>query len=118
MHGNLEIGERIRELRENLHMSREIFSEKIDISEVFLGQIERGERLLSIKTLSNIVSYTGASSDYILFGTAKDSTTKKKINRILDNSSDETVNYMYEILRNTHSFIKQLKKLQVLEYKH
>lgn len=111
MQGNLEIGERIRGIRESMNMSREIFSEKVDISEVFLGQIERGERLLSIKTLSNIVSYTGASSDYILFGNAKDMTTKKKINRILDNSSEETINFIYGMIRNTHSFIKQLNKL-------
>lgn len=42
MQNNLEIGERIRGIRENLHMSREKFSEMIDISDVFLGQIERG----------------------------------------------------------------------------
>jgi len=113
MQGNLEIGERIRKIREDLHMSREIFSEKIDISEVFLGQIERGERLLSIKTLSSIVSYTGASADYILFGDTKDLNTKKKINRILDNSSEETINFIYELLRNTHSFVKQLNKLKI-----
>jgi transcriptional regulator with XRE-family HTH domain len=111
MQGDLEIGERIRNIREGMRMSREIFSENINISEVFLGQIERGERLLSIKTLSNIVSYTGASSDFILFGETTNMTIKKKINRILDNSSEETVNFIYEIIRNTHSFIKQLNKL-------
>ena len=52
---NLEVGERIRSIRENLKMNREMFSEMIDISDVFLGQIERGERSLSIKTLSKIV---------------------------------------------------------------
>ena len=39
---NVEIGERIRTIRESMSMSREKFSEMIDISEVFLGQIERG----------------------------------------------------------------------------
>lgn len=67
MQNNLEIGERIRGIRENLHMSREKFPEMIDISDVFLGQIERGERSLSIKTLTKIVDFTGASTDYILF---------------------------------------------------
>lgn len=40
---NLEVGERIRKIRESLKMSRETFAEMIDISDVFLGQIERGE---------------------------------------------------------------------------
>ena len=45
---NIEIGERIRSIRENMLMSREKFSEMVDISEVFLGQIERGECSLSL----------------------------------------------------------------------
>ena len=113
MKGNLEIGERIRNIRENLHMSRERFSEMIDVSEVFLGQIERGERSLSLKTLTNIVNYTGASSDYLLFGQEEENTTKKKINRILDTSSEETVKFIYDIIRSTHSFVKQLNKVNL-----
>ena len=68
MQEDYKVGERIREIRENLNMNREKFSEMIDISSVFLGQIERGERSLSIKTLTKIVNFTGTSSDYILFG--------------------------------------------------
>lgn len=71
---NLEVGERIRQIRKELHMNRESFSEMIDISDVFLGQIERGERSLSLKTLCKIVKYTGISTDYILFGNNKNNT--------------------------------------------
>ena len=62
---NIEVGERIRKTRENLKMNRETFSEIIDISDVFLGQIERGERSLSIKTLCRIVVLAGVSTDYL-----------------------------------------------------
>lgn len=113
MLNNLEIGERIRQAREELHMSREVFSEKIDVSVVFLGQIERGERSLSLKTLTSIVKYTGASTDYLLFGNEKENNTRRKINRILNLSSDETVEFLYEIMRNTHSFVKQIEKLDI-----
>lgn len=115
MLNNLEIGERIRKIREEMHMSRDTFSEKIDVSVVFLGQIERGERSLSLKTLSNIVKYSGASTDYLLFGNDKENSTRKKITRILNLSSDETVNFLYEIIRNTHSFVKEIKKLDIEE---
>ncbi len=64
---NLEVGERIRSIREDLKINREIFSEMIDISDVFLGQIERGERSLSLKTLSKIVSFTGISKKIIIY---------------------------------------------------
>ena len=92
---NLEVGERIREIRNKLEMNREKFSEMIDVSDVFLGQIERGERSLSLKTLGRIVKFTGASSDYILFGTPVTNLTRDKINRILDKCSDTTVEYIY-----------------------
>ena len=41
---DIDIGERLRGVRENMHMTREEFSEKIDITDSFLGLIERGER--------------------------------------------------------------------------
>ena len=106
---NLEVGERIRGIRENLKMNREIFSEMIDISDVFLGQIERGERSLSLKTLCRIVSFTGVSTDFILFGNNTNNSTINKIDRILSKSSDANIEYFYEIINCSHVFFKTYK---------
>ena len=95
---NIEIGERIRKAREDMKMSREVFSEAVDISDIFLGQIERGERSLSIKTLYRIVSFTGVSTDYILFGNKETNSTSQKIDRILNRSSEEMKDYYYKIV--------------------
>ena len=76
-------------------MNRENFSEMIDVSDVFLEQIERGERSLSLKALGRIVKFTGASTDYTLFGTPVTNLTRDKINRILDKCSNTTVEYIY-----------------------
>ena len=105
---NLEVGERIRKIREDLKMNRETFSEMIDISDVFLGQIERGERSLSIKTLCRIVSYTGNSTDYILFGKIDENTNIQKINRILSKSSNEMIDYFYKIMKVTFETTKYI----------
>ena len=107
---NLEVGERIRKIRENLKMNRERFSEMIDISDVFLGQIERGERSLSLKTLCRIVSITGVSTDFILFGTETNNSTIHKIDRILAKSSEANIEYFYEIINCSHIFFKTYKK--------
>ena len=107
---NLEVGERIRKIREDLKMNREKFSEMVDISDVFLGQIERGERSLSIKTLCKIVYFTGSSTDYILFGNESNNTTINKINRILSKSSDANIKYFYDIINCSHIFFKTYKK--------
>lgn len=105
---NLEIGERIRSVREDMFMSREKFSEMIDISDVFLGQIERGERSLSLKTLSNISSYTGVSADYFLFGNDSEDSNIKKINRMLKKSSSDTVEFIYNLLHSVYSYNKKI----------
>ena len=104
---NIGVGERIRRIREDLKMSREKFSEMIDISDVFLGQLERGERSLSTKTLIKIVSFTGFSSDFILFGSETPDNKISKIHRILNKCSDDVLDYIYTLIRNTLSFIKK-----------
>ena len=97
MENSIIIGERIRKIREDLKMNRERFSEMIDISDVFLGQIERGERSLSTKTLVKIVKFTGVSADFILFGNEESNNTLAKINRILNKCSNDFLNYIYFI---------------------
>lgn len=106
MQEDYKIGERIRKIREELNMNRENFSEMIDISSVFLGQIERGEKSLSLKTLSKISKFTGASTDYILFGNSKENETIYKINRILRNCSKKSLTFIYEFICSISVFLK------------
>lgn len=63
----IEVGKRIRLERENFGMSREKLSELINISPYFLGQIERGERKMSIKTLVKVANCLHISIDSLLF---------------------------------------------------
>ena len=110
MFDNIQIGKRIRKIREDLKMSREKFSEKIDISDVFLGQLERGERSLSSKTLVKLVSFTGLSADFILFGLECPNDIISKINRILNKCSDDVLEYIYNLIHSTYDFIKKNSK--------
>ena len=110
MLNNIEIGERIRGIRKELNIDREKFSEMIDISDVFLGQIERGERSLSIKTLYKIVDFSASSSDYILFGNKNDNVIYNKISKILNRCSDNELNYIYNIIKYSYSFLKLMIK--------
>lgn len=104
---NVEIGERIRSIRESMNMSREKFSEMVDISEVFLGQIERGECSLSLKTLSSIITHTGNSADFILYGNnEEDNACIKRINRLLLNCSDNFLELIYTLIDDIQKFDK------------
>ena len=106
---DIDIVERLRGIRENMHMTREQFSEKIDITDSFLGQIERGERSLSVKTLKKVVKYTGVSADYLLFGNNSQNDTIQKINNILTvNSNNLTSDFIYHIVMCSNDFCKKL----------
>ena len=107
---DIDIGERLRTIRENMHMTREQFSEKIDITDSFLGQIERGERALSAKTLKKVVRYTGVSADYLLFGTDTNNETIQKINNILTVNSKTTSDFIYHIVMCSNDFCKKIKE--------
>ena len=112
MQDDFMVGERIRSIREGLNMNREKFSEMIDISNVFLGQLERGERSLSVKTLTKIVNFTGVSADYILFGNNTNNETINKINQVLRNCSPEGLNFIYEFTCSVNTFLnKEHRKL-------
>lgn len=63
-----EIGLRIRKEREKLGLSREKFAEIVGLSSYYIGQIERGDRNMSLETLIKICSSLTVSIDYILKG--------------------------------------------------
>ena len=105
---DMSTGERLRGIRESMKMNREEFSEKIDITDSFLGQIERGERALSVKTLRKVVRYTGISADYLLFGKESNNQTLQKINNILAVNSEETTDFIYQIVMYSNEFCKKL----------
>ncbi|MFR0823599.1 MAG: helix-turn-helix domain-containing protein [Clostridia bacterium] len=109
MKDNLTIGTRIRSIRENLNLNRDKFSEMIDISEAFLGQIERGERSLSLRTLMSISETTGYSTDFILFGNNDENAMNQKINKLLNKSSEKDLFFIYNIVRTALSYSKELK---------
>ena len=105
---DISTGERLRRIRESMKMNREEFSEKIDITDSFLGQIERGERALSVKTLRKVVRYTGISADYLLFGKETNNQTIQKINNILAVNSEETKDFIYQIVMYSNDFCKKI----------
>ncbi|MGI5880573.1 MAG: helix-turn-helix domain-containing protein [Syntrophomonadaceae bacterium] len=65
---NKLIGQRIRESRELFGLSREEFAEMISLSAYYAGQLERGQRQMSLGVLANIANCLHLSLDYLVFG--------------------------------------------------
>ncbi len=62
------VGQRIREEREKLALSREEFAEIIGLSDYYVGQLERGERQMSLPVLVKISKHLREPLDYLIFG--------------------------------------------------
>jgi transcriptional regulator with XRE-family HTH domain len=63
-----EIGSRIRAERRKQDLTQEKLAEMADISESFMGHIERGGRTLSIETLAKLANALNLTVEYILCG--------------------------------------------------
>jgi len=72
---NIAVGQRIREEREKLGLSRGELAEIIGLSDYYIGQLERGERQMSLPVLVNITNCLHVSLDYLIFGKINNNTT-------------------------------------------
>ena len=67
------LGKRIREERQRLNLTQAQLAEDIDISDTYMGAIERGGRSLTLDTLVKLVNRLGVSVDYMLSDSVRDS---------------------------------------------
>lgn len=93
----LDVGRRIRTLREANKYNREEFAEEIDISSKFLYEIELGRKGFSVETLHKISNALSVSSDYILDGKEKNK-IPEEIADILECFSPEQMKSLIGIL--------------------
>ena len=66
------LGKRIREERQRLNLTQAALAEAIDISDTYMGAIERGERSLTLDTLVRLVNRLGVTVDYMLSDSVSD----------------------------------------------
>ncbi|SHE69042.1 DNA-binding transcriptional regulator, XRE-family HTH domain [Caldanaerobius fijiensis DSM 17918] len=65
---NKIIGQRIRREREKLELTREELAEIVGLSDYYIGQLERGERQMSLSVMVKIANCLHVSLDYLIFG--------------------------------------------------
>ena len=68
-----KLGVRIREERQRLNLTQATLAEAIDISNTYMGAIERGERSLTLDTLVRLVNRLGVTVDHVLADYVPDS---------------------------------------------
>lgn len=124
----IEIGARIRAERERLNLTREKLAEIIGLSPFYIGQLERGDRKMSVDTLVKISNSLHVSVDYILKGYSSDDTNlntqtnfyvlesdEKNYKEILDDDIKELFTILQRCSKTEINLIKDMIKL-ILPY--
>src|SRR5580704_7104581 len=62
------VGDRIREIREEMRMNQDQLAERAGLSKGFLSDVENNKRNISSENLLKIANVLGASVDYLLRG--------------------------------------------------
>ncbi|HID9510937.1 helix-turn-helix domain-containing protein [Clostridioides sp. ZZV14-6150] len=83
----LDFGDRIKQLRENMNLSREELSNKINISYSALSKYETNNRFPDKVTLNKIADFFDVSTDYLLGR-----------NKNISNEEDEEVKELVDII--------------------
>ena len=99
-----EIGKRIKEIRENMNMTKESFAKLLGISGQYLGVVEHGKSYLSIEKIKILCELTNLSADYILFG--KNHNTVNETSKILSEFTDSEIESACDTLKKLAVFIK------------
>ena len=60
------LGKRIREERLRLSLTQEVLAEDVELTTAYIGQIERGERNLTLENLIKVANRLGVTVDYLL----------------------------------------------------
>ena len=95
----VEIGNRIRLEREKFDMTREKLAELLNLSPYFLGQIERGERKMSISTLINISECLHISIDYLFFEQVNIDSNNNVLHSLINKCSEKEVNVIEGLIK-------------------
>lgn len=84
------LGKRIREERLRLNLTQEKLAEEVNISTAYLGQIERGERSLTLDKLILLANRLGVTVDFLLSDyviALEDDLNLNRLNQLLQGKS-------------------------------
>lgn len=103
-----KLGERIREERKRLNLTQAQLAEAVDISDTYMGAIERGERSLTLDTLVRLVNRLGVTVDYLLSDsvTDTDSNIMEQFKQIIDCQPLDRKQMAVNVLRTIFSYFE------------
>ena len=107
-----DIGKRIRLLRKKHKMTINEFSEFVDISPTFLGEIELAKKGMTSDTIIKLCLKCNVSSDYLLLGSENLSETDTPIAESITRLSPKYYSMLHGVILN---FIEGIEKAEKQE---
>ncbi len=95
---HIAIGLRIRKERKKFRLTREEFAEIIGLSEYYIGQLERGERQMSLPVMVRISNCLHVSIDYLVFGRTRQASHIYEKPGIYDNNNSSVYKEINSLL--------------------
>lgn len=105
---NLEVGQRIQEARENMHLSREQFCALCGISPGFLSAVERGKKGLTAKSIYKICNAAHLSANYIIMGNHS-LTEDSLLQTVLMDLDKREQKHLFQMI---YSYVRSVHELQ------
>ncbi len=104
-----KLGSRIREERLSMNLTQTQLAEAANISDTFVGAIERGERGLALDTLVSIATTLGVTVDYLLADSipVNDTNIVAQFRQIIDGQSLERKRMAIGLLRAIFTYLDE-----------
>ncbi len=101
------LGKRIKNERHNVKLTQAELAEKANVTTAFIGQIERGERKLSIETLVDIACSLNVSTDFLLRGNMERNTNSatSELLSIIGNQDSNKIRLAVDILKSVFEYV-------------
>lgn len=96
---NVEIGNRMRQVRKSHNMSREQLAERAGVSSKFIYEIERGMKGMSAETVSKIAKALGETCDFLINGQDEEGDSREKVLNIIEQYDDKQVTALLHLLQ-------------------
>ena len=94
-----EIGQRLRQKRNELGLTREKFAELADIGAGYYGQLEVGTSQMSIDTLIKVSRAMHLPMEYILFGEGYEPGSPAAVQELLSRCTERELRLAEEMLK-------------------
>lgn len=90
------LGENLQKVRMERNMTREQLAEKAGISPTFLANLECGNKMMSVVTLTNLADALSVSVDSLLYGESFD-TRLNNLVILLQNQTPDMIGYIEKL---------------------